>query len=261
VADARAQRVDPGVFLGEVLTVARYSLIVQQRYRSWIFNTSLTPFFLLAPLVFVANSFLVQPGPARQAFVQLTGYDNYLGFLIVPLASGWDQVCCARRRSASSSTLNSLRDARPANTREASPLAPTRPNAQFRSTPYPRGTAWGSQSGHTQNSPGVRCAQGADGPRLGLVPRSRRPLVERSPPLDLSVRRPGAAPPLPERGRQTQLEPPCRTNRTRCVLAFTGRPWWWHRAARAHSGQPATGRRAMRARRPARRGRRRALYV
>jgi hypothetical protein len=85
VADALAQRANPGSFLGEALTVARYSLIVQQRYRSWIFNTSLTPFFLLAPLVFVANSFLGQPGPARQAFVQLTGYDNYLGFLIVPL--------------------------------------------------------------------------------------------------------------------------------------------------------------------------------
>jgi len=85
VVDALGRRADPGVFFREILTVARYSLIAQQRYRSWIFNTSLTPFFLLAPLVFVANSFLGQPGPARQAFVQLTGYDNYLGFLIVPL--------------------------------------------------------------------------------------------------------------------------------------------------------------------------------
>src|SRR5213595_2743535 len=74
-----------GVFLAEVLTVARYALLAQRRNRTWILNTSLTPFFLLAPLVFVANSFLGQPGPARQAFVQLTGYDNYLGFMIVPL--------------------------------------------------------------------------------------------------------------------------------------------------------------------------------
>ena len=75
----------PGVFLDEVLTVAHYSLIAQRRSRSWIVNTSLTPFFLLAPLVFVANSFLGQPGPGREAFVRLTGYENYPGFLVVPL--------------------------------------------------------------------------------------------------------------------------------------------------------------------------------
>lgn len=69
----------------EICTVARYSLIVQQRNRSWILGISVTPFFLLAPLVFLANSFLGQPGPSRDAFARLTGYDNYLGFLIVPL--------------------------------------------------------------------------------------------------------------------------------------------------------------------------------
>jgi ABC-2 type transport system permease protein len=85
MGEALGHRADPRVFIGEILTVARYGLIAQQRNRSWILNTSLTPFFLLAPLVFVANSFLGQPGPARQEFVRLTGYDNYLGFMIVPL--------------------------------------------------------------------------------------------------------------------------------------------------------------------------------
>jgi ABC-2 type transport system permease protein len=69
----------------EVAIVARYSLLMQGRARSWVFNTSLTPFFLLAPLVFVVNSFLGEPGAGRDAFVRLTGYENYLGFLIVPL--------------------------------------------------------------------------------------------------------------------------------------------------------------------------------
>jgi ABC-2 type transport system permease protein len=85
VADALRVHAGPSVLLDEILTVARYSLIAQGRNRSWIVNTSLTPFFLLAPLVFVANSFLSQPGPGREAFVTLTGYENYLGFLIVPL--------------------------------------------------------------------------------------------------------------------------------------------------------------------------------
>lgn len=73
------------LFLREMWIVARYSLVQQQRSRSWIFNTSLTPFFLMAPLIFVANSFLGPGGQARQAFLELTGYDNYIGYLVVPL--------------------------------------------------------------------------------------------------------------------------------------------------------------------------------
>jgi ABC-2 type transport system permease protein len=69
----------------EILIVARYSLIQQQRSRTWVFNTSLTPFFLMAPLIFVANSFLGPEGAARRAFFELTGYQNYIGYLVVPL--------------------------------------------------------------------------------------------------------------------------------------------------------------------------------
>jgi ABC-2 type transport system permease protein len=75
----------PLLFLRELLIVARYSIIQQQRARGWILNTSLTPFFLMAPMVFVANSFLGPGGQARQAFVELTGYENYIGYLVVPL--------------------------------------------------------------------------------------------------------------------------------------------------------------------------------
>jgi ABC-2 type transport system permease protein len=75
----------PLALLREILIVARYSLIQQQRNRSWVANTSLTPFFLMAPLIFVANSFLGPEGAARRAFVELTGYQNYIGYLVVPL--------------------------------------------------------------------------------------------------------------------------------------------------------------------------------
>ena len=52
----------PLLFLRELWIVARYSLLQQGRSRSWIFNTSLTPFFLMAPLLFVATSFLAAGG-------------------------------------------------------------------------------------------------------------------------------------------------------------------------------------------------------
>lgn len=73
------------LFLREVMIIARYILLGQVRHRTWILNTSLTPFFLMAPLVFIASSFLGSVGPARLAFAQLTGYDNYLGYILVPL--------------------------------------------------------------------------------------------------------------------------------------------------------------------------------
>lgn len=75
----------PLALLREIVVVARYSLIQQQRSPTWVFNTSLTPFFLMAPLLFMATSFLASGGPALQRFVSLTGYENYLGYMVVPL--------------------------------------------------------------------------------------------------------------------------------------------------------------------------------
>lgn len=75
----------PLLLLREVVTVARYSLIQSQRHPTWILNTSTTPFFLMAPLVFIAYSYLGPSAPARAAFAALTGYDNYIGYVIVPL--------------------------------------------------------------------------------------------------------------------------------------------------------------------------------
>ncbi len=73
------------LFLRELVVVARYSVLQYQRNPSWIFNTSLTPFFLMAPLLFVVTSFLAPGGAALQRFVSLTGYENYLGYMVVPL--------------------------------------------------------------------------------------------------------------------------------------------------------------------------------
>lgn len=75
----------PLAFLHELVIVARYSLIQQQRTPTWILNTSLTPFFLMAPLLFVATSFLGTGGAALEKFTLLTGYENYLGYMVVPL--------------------------------------------------------------------------------------------------------------------------------------------------------------------------------
>jgi ABC-2 type transport system permease protein len=75
----------PVLFLRELLIVAHYSLAQYRRQPSWVLNTSLTPFFLMAPLLFVVTSFLAPGGEAFQRFVMLTGYENYLGYMVVPL--------------------------------------------------------------------------------------------------------------------------------------------------------------------------------
>jgi ABC-2 type transport system permease protein len=71
--------------LREMLVVARYSLLQQQRHPTWVLNTSLTPFFLMAPLVFIAYSYLGPSAAARAQFTALTGYDNYIGYMVIPL--------------------------------------------------------------------------------------------------------------------------------------------------------------------------------
>jgi ABC-2 type transport system permease protein len=73
------------LLLREIVIVARYSLRQSQRNRTWILNTSTTPFFLMAPLVFIAYSYLGPSATARAQFTALTGYDNYIGYLVIPL--------------------------------------------------------------------------------------------------------------------------------------------------------------------------------
>lgn len=75
----------PLLLLREVGIIARYSLIQHQRNRAWLLNTSLTPFFLMAPLVFIAHSFLRPGSEALATFTRLTGYDNAIGYIVVPL--------------------------------------------------------------------------------------------------------------------------------------------------------------------------------
>ena len=74
-----------GVLWREVLAVARVGLQGQARFRLGFLATMVMPFFLFAPLVFLAQSFVGPDGRYRRPFVELTGYDNHIGYLVVPL--------------------------------------------------------------------------------------------------------------------------------------------------------------------------------
>lgn len=76
---------DLRVLLDEIIAVARVGWQVQIRYRMSVFGTSINPFFLFAPLLFMAQSLVGPDGRYRQPFVALTGYENHIGYLVVPL--------------------------------------------------------------------------------------------------------------------------------------------------------------------------------
>jgi ABC-2 type transport system permease protein len=75
----------PSLLLSETLAVARINLLTQGRFRMGLLGTMVNPFFLFAPLLFLAQSFVGPDGRYRRPFVELTGYENHLGYLVVPL--------------------------------------------------------------------------------------------------------------------------------------------------------------------------------
>jgi ABC-2 type transport system permease protein len=77
----------PGLsgLVGETIAVARVGLQVQGRFRMGLVGTMVNPFFLFAPLLFLAQSFVGPDGRYRRPFVELTGYENHIGYLVVPL--------------------------------------------------------------------------------------------------------------------------------------------------------------------------------
>ncbi|MBN4064968.1 ABC transporter permease [Dehalococcoides mccartyi] len=69
----------------DALTVTRGALLVQSRARGWFITASLSGFFLVAPLLLMGET-IVGGNPERlQRFSELSGYDNYAGYLAVPL--------------------------------------------------------------------------------------------------------------------------------------------------------------------------------
>ena len=71
--------------MADAITVARYRLIVQSRQRTWFVTASATGFFMVAPLVLLGETIVGERGERLQPFFELSGYQNYAGFLAVPL--------------------------------------------------------------------------------------------------------------------------------------------------------------------------------
>lgn len=68
------------------LTVAHYRLIAQLRARTWFVTASTTAFFMVGPLVLLGETLVGRNGERLQPFFELSGYQNYTGYLAVPLA-------------------------------------------------------------------------------------------------------------------------------------------------------------------------------
>jgi ABC-2 type transport system permease protein len=71
--------------VSDTLTVARYRLLVQVRARTWFVTASTTSFFLVGPLVLLGETLVGKGGERLGPFAELSGYDNYTGYLAIPL--------------------------------------------------------------------------------------------------------------------------------------------------------------------------------
>ena len=71
--------------LKDSITVARFKMLYQFRQRTWLVTASLTGFFMVTPLVLLGETIIGSKGERIQPFFELSGYENYTGFLAVPL--------------------------------------------------------------------------------------------------------------------------------------------------------------------------------
>jgi ABC-type multidrug transport system permease subunit len=71
--------------LADAVTVAGSALLMQSRARSWFITASSTGFFFVAPLVFMGRTIVGEKGERLGPFTELSGYENYTGYLAVPL--------------------------------------------------------------------------------------------------------------------------------------------------------------------------------
>ena len=95
----------------DAITVAQFRLYHQSRERTWFITASATGFFLVAPLVLLGQTIVGKEGERLGPFSELSGYDNYTGFLAVPLVfafltnSAYSWIGQAIRSEQTSGTL------------------------------------------------------------------------------------------------------------------------------------------------------------
>jgi hypothetical protein len=93
------------------ITVSRFRLLQQLRNRTWLVTASATGFFMVTPLVLLGETIIGSKGERIQPFFELSGYENYTGYLAVPLVfafltnSAYSSIGQAIRQEQYSGTL------------------------------------------------------------------------------------------------------------------------------------------------------------
>ncbi len=67
------------------LTIAKYSIFIFSRYRSWLLNLMIGPFLMIAPFVFLGDTLVGEGKPLTGSYFTGTEFTDYIGFLVVPL--------------------------------------------------------------------------------------------------------------------------------------------------------------------------------
>lgn len=76
---------DVVTYVRDSITVAKYSIWMFSRYRSWFVNLAIGPFMAIAPFVFLADTLVGEGKPLTGQYFDDLGYAGYVGYLVVPL--------------------------------------------------------------------------------------------------------------------------------------------------------------------------------
>lgn len=72
-------------FVSDSLTIAKYSILIFRRYRSWLVNLLVGPFLMIAPFVFLGDTLVGQAVSLSGTYFAGVEFTDYIGYLVVPL--------------------------------------------------------------------------------------------------------------------------------------------------------------------------------
>ncbi len=91
LSESHAPEAAPGIlqdarsYVRDTYVIAKYSVWIFSRYRSWFLNLAIGPFLAIAPFVFLADTLVGRGNELQGRYFDELGYTDYIGFLVVPL--------------------------------------------------------------------------------------------------------------------------------------------------------------------------------